>query len=420
MRKPILSMFLIAFLLAYMIGVTVPAQARQIVSGEIVYNTRPIDGVLRDQLDAWLAATPPAPLDYWIVTYTKYDGLKWYVSLVGQEIYDLEKDWSFEDGDAVWMGTVTVLDDGTVSMYSTSPQTRLNTPHLAMPALGPGGGSYVSLPWQNGKTMMYGSRAIHGEGEYGTSGMFAIDWVGGSDLGSGVASDDVYASAGGEIDYICEDGTSVAVRLEGSDDYFLYAHLAANGNLEMGHSFSSRGNLGSLVHGDFQDDCGWAEQGPDHYHVHWMFVPDDGFFRAGDCILDFDTTKWTCGTVEYGTGEYVRNGGTGNGDGDDDPQTDNDDVSFFDFTVAGFVVMFEESIIKLLPSHEAFEYTQTLMNTVGLTIRIARVLVYGNVNLGPIIAVIIAGIGFKILFGIAWLIAFVFKAWKSLVPILGA
>jgi hypothetical protein len=48
------------------------------------------------------------------------------------------------------------------------------------------------------------------------------------------------------------------------------------------------------------------------------------------------------------------------------------------------------------------------------------VLVHSNVNLGPLITVLIIGLGIKLLFGIAEFIVFLFKAWKSLVPILGA
>jgi hypothetical protein len=34
--------------------------------------------------------------------------------------------------------------------------------------------------------------------------------------------------------------------------------------------------------------------------------------------------------------------------------------------------------------------------------------------------VLVVGLGIKAVFGIVWVVSFLFKAWKSLVPVLGA
>jgi hypothetical protein len=73
-----------------------------------------------------------------------------------------------------------------------------------------------------------------------------------------------------------------------------------------------------------------------------------------------------------------------------------------------------------MPTHKAIQYTYVIYSTVKLMIKIARVMVYSNINLGYLFAVVVIGMGVKILFGLAEFIVFLFKAWKSLVPIIGA
>jgi len=421
--------FVIAFVLALLVGVISPATAQTTVSGSIVDTTTPISQELRETLNAWLSVSAPAPYPFWVVTYTQVSGTDTFVSLAALDDWEPDRArWSLEDGAAVWSGTVVVHSDGSVQMYQPTGGAALrNVPKLAMPIMPAGGDSTVRFPWSRGKSMYYGTRGVHGEGDYGTTGMVAVDWMGGDDLGSGVASDVVYASTSGTVDYVCTDGQSVAVRLQNGDDYYLYAHLQDNSNLELGHVFAARSNMGSLVHGSFSGACGWADQTDNHYHLHWMFSPDNaGTFQVSGCILDITQQTWTCGRDTRGPGEYIADDGTGTGGdgggggGGDNPSTSNEDVSFFDFVLVGFIELWQTLVIDQLPPHETFEYTAILLSTVKLTLRIARVLVYGNINLGHLMTVIVVGLAIKLIFGLAWLVAFLFKAWKSLVPIIGA
>lgn len=413
----------IIILLLLTITTVVPVSAQE-TGGQIVDTTTPISAELRASINAWLAVSAPAAVPFWAVTYVQPEGSYTYVSLVGLDLTDPEAAWSLEDGQAVWAGTVKVFADGSVELRSQPPQASAEGLKLAAPILpAAGGGSYVNFPWQSGKKMMFGSRGVHGSGDYGTSGMLAVDLVGGDNLGSGVAGPNIYASDGGTVDYVCDDGTSVAIRTHNTTtgDYFIYAHLMDNTNLAMDHVFLKNSAIGVLRYGSFNDTCGWAEQQASNYHLHWMFTPAGGSFRAENCILSISDKKWACGATTVNIGGYIFGGGGSGttGTGGDDP-TINGDVTFFDFFLVGAVSIFDKALFKYLPSHNAFAFTQVLYNTIKLTLRVVRVLVYGNINLAPLMTILIAAVGIKLTFGTIWLVAFVLKAWKSLIPIVGA
>jgi hypothetical protein len=143
---------------------------------------------------------------------------------------------------------------------------------------------------------MYGLRGIHGSGDYGTSGMVAVDLVGGDTLGTNIAPPTVYASASGTISYICTDGTSVAVQVTNGTDTFIYAHLVDNANLTIGHAVTKGVPFASITYGSYTDECGWASQSATSYHLHWMFAPDSGFFQTEGYVLDTSTGVFTRGT----------------------------------------------------------------------------------------------------------------------------
>lgn len=415
--------FTFIFLL-FAIALVVPSQAQaQGETPRVIYSTKPISPELQGNLDAWLATDAPSSVPFYVVTYFKTVNSVTQVSLAGVDLStdELPEGWNmFEDGSGVvWMGSVTVQEDGTVVPFPSASRDR-GTSKLAMIAFVPpttGGGSYVAFPFQSGKAMIYGPRAVHGIGDYGTSGMVAVDLVSGDGLGAGAAPPYAYASDAGTIDYICDDGTTVAVRTHNAStgDDFIYAHLLDNASLVMSGTFSRGQLLGSIKYGSFDDDCGWAEQRDTNYHLHWMFEPNGNTFQAEGCILNTSTQKWTCGNDEIGTGEWLRGGG-GFGFGGDEFASGQAEPTFWDYLVYGFIDFVRGSLFAILPEHKDLEIFYSVLSSIRLVIRIAFVLMRTNVNITPVILTIGYGIAVNAAMSAIWIRGIILKVLKTNTP----
>lgn len=419
--------YISALIFLFVLVSLVPKVQAQTPDPVLVNGTVSVTAEIRSNLEAWFASSPPSSAPYYAVTYYKSKPTFAFISLVGLNLQSPDEDWSLEDGKAIWLGTVKLYPDGSVEQYSQN-QHASGGRLLLSPKLADGGGSYVLFPWKANKAVIYGPRGIHGSGDYGTSGMYAVDLLSGSDLGASAAPDTAYASDAGTIDYVCTDGDDTAVRTHNdtTDDYFIYSHLVTNDNLAIDTSFTRGALIGSLKHGTFNDDCGWAEQKDTHWHLHWMFTPANDAFQAEGCVLDFGDKKWHCGTKTIGTGQWLIGGG-GTSSGHDDPAgesgysggTTNVESSLWDYVIIGLAFIIDP-FFKLVPEHQGLNFVYVIYNSVDLFFRLVYVFFYGNVNLYPIIAIIgiLAGLkGIQFLF---WTAAFVLKVWKSLVPILGA
>lgn len=415
-------LFIILPLLVSLLMLALPLKAEaQSEPPEIIKAIAPVSTEIRMAVQVWLVDNAPAPARYWVISYVEPRGDETLVSIAALDIEDPNVRWYITEN-AIWLGTVIVHADMTVEMYSSNVAENVmrHVPKLAMPVLGPGGGSYVRFPWQAGGTMMYGPRAVHAAG-YSTSGMQAVDFVGGDDMGSGVAPPRVYASTGGVIDYVCNDGTAVAVRVHNasSSDYFIYSHMLNNASLTMDANVSAGGLMGTLKYGTFDDDCGWASQKDNHYHLHYGFSPSGGSYRMENCILSISNATWQCGTQTIRTGQFLKGGG-GVFTGGDSGGVAIQQPGFWDYVVTGVITIWDRAVIQSMPPAQNFQYTYVIYTSAKLAIRMAYVLVRSNINLGPLITVVLVGFGIKAIFGIAEFIVFLFKAWKSLVPVLGA
>lgn len=407
----LLSISLIA-LLALTVCSPVSAQAEtQLIS------IHPMDTATREALEQWLNTSAPVPAPFYAVTYIEAAGYDFYVSLVGLNISSPDEEWHFTEepgspSKVLWVGSVKVLATGVIEpLYEngSASSAKVASPRLA------GGGSHVSFPFAAGSFVIYGPRGVHGSGDYSTSGMVAVDLVSGDDLGGSAASSAVYASVAGTIDFVCDDDTSVAVRLSGGSETIIYAHLKDNENLTMSHSFEKGEYIGDLKYGSFDDDCGWAEQKDNHYHLHWMFTPASNAFRAENCILSTTTKKWTCGTQTIGIGGKLFGGG-GGPDGIDTPgnQT-NQERSFWDGLLIAFVSIVDRGALKLLPEHNSPTAILTgVINMVRMLFRLVWTLTKFNLNLGPIMALLILTIGAKVVFGVVWVAFAVLRTIKAL------
>ena len=413
--------FAVLLLLVWLVGV-LPVSA-QSAAPYVIRTTKPMSDELRATLDAWLATDAPSTAPYYIVTYFKVKPLYTVVSMVGVDLPAPDAEWNLSEDAAVWMGTVQVANDGSVLPLTFAP----GVPKMARVRMAAGGGSYVSFPWQAGTSVIYGPRGVHGSGDYGTSGLLAVDFVSGTDLGQSMASDAVFASDAGTVDYVCADATSTAVRTHNTStgDYFVYAHLQDNASLDYDVDFSKGQLIGNLVHGSFDDTCGWAQQNANQWHVHWMFQPASGSFRAEDCRLTVSTEKWDCGGTQVGTGQAIYGGGgsgaaSASGLGTASGSVADNQASFWDYFLGGLIRIMDALLFKQLPEHGSSQIIYVLYNAIEIVFRLTFVLVASNINIYPLIFAVGYVITINLLFGVGWLAVFLLKAWKSLVPILGS
>jgi len=314
MRK-LLSILLMLILLAQPLQ---QASAQSYTSIELVPGTVTLATSQREAVLAWLENNKPADTTLYSATYFQ-PGSPAYVSLVGLRP-DLPAPYAWElvdTADVIWMGTLLIQADGSITPYGLALGDVPLKVHAA-PDNGAGGSSQIAFPWQAGSSMIYGPRGIHGEGDYSTTGMYAVDWVGGDNI-TNSAPAAAYASAAGTIDWVCSDGISVAVRITDGTDTFVYAHLLDNANLVNGSAFSRGALIGSLKYGSFNDNCGWAQQDVNHYHIHWMFTPRNSHFQAESWILNFGDSQWHNGSAAVGTGDSIIGGGGSGAPGDPPP-----------------------------------------------------------------------------------------------------
>lgn len=411
MKKIISVLFLMAFVFLPLQAVSAQSSA------SVIHTTQPVDAEVRSAVDAWLATDAPVDVPYYAITYSHARGNGTFVSLVALNIADPNQEWHFTDSDDIaWMGSVLVASDYSVELLTVGTG---GGGVQARPMLAPGGGAEIRFPWTTGSAMMFGVRGVHELG-YGTTGMEAVDFVGGDGMGSGVASPRVYAAAIGTVDYVCADATSVAVRThnEDSGNYFIYAHLLDNDNLVEWHVFQQGDLIGALKYGAFDDECGWASQKPTQYHLHFGFEPAGGTYRMEGCILTVSTSKWMCGTKEIGTGQFLISEDTGSCE--DTTCTTVAQAGMFDYFLSGIIYMWNKTIVQALPSHQVMQFTNVLYSTVQLVLRLNYAMIYSNVNLRWFISAVALGLAFKFNLAVAEFVVFLFKTWKSLMPIIGA
>jgi hypothetical protein len=419
MKTKFAFIFAVLFLLVANLSPAPSAHAQAVAY--VVGTTQPVDAGIRSAIDAWLAVSPPSSAVYYGITYVHALGDGHIVCLAGLNIVAPEDHWSLtgdKDGNSqvVWMGTVTVASDGTVTMKADDPiakhtgSVKLAIPSFA-PSSGAGGGPYVRFPMQSSKAWFFGINAIHavGYGNNSQNNWRAVDLVGGTDYGSGGANDSVYASVSGTVDFVCKDDMTTAIRITGNGDSFVYAHLLDNANLEIDHEFSANGTIGTLKHGSFSGlisgNCGNAVQTANHWHLHWGFImAANGKFQAEGCILSLNGIGlpgddvflgyggWQCGNtlikpgdpmthvgdisdvLDDGTvGYHILPGGNGR-----------TNPSFFTMLENGIGAIFDALVTNNLPEHGAAgKFILPILNSVKIVFRIASVLVFGYFNLKP-------------------------------------
>ena len=370
---------------------------------------------LEDAIGDLLQDSPRGEAEGNIYAVTNISGVDtvWNVSivnLVGVEApYD---EWDIETN-SVWSWFVVCTgDDPTWSCDYYEPP--------------PGGGSSsLRFPWRSGYSAQYGVNGVHA-GARMIPDSLAVDFVG-RDRGSNVMPALVIAAADGVITSVCNDGTSMAIRVDGGPVPLAYFHF------EPGQTFSeqqviSQGEvLGQLKYGPFLGVCGNGYQMSDQYHLHFVFLPTSpGYLEIGGCVLDLNTEAFVCNGTTYTTLMMIPNGG-----GASDPNNPNSPgngsvpagggAHIWDGIVAALVSLNENAIAPNLPKSSPF-----------LSYGLQKVGIVLQVLLNIIMSIYLTGLTGGLLMSVAsaviylelmWLIAavaiWVFKIFKRIVSLRG-
>jgi hypothetical protein len=277
-----------------------------------------LDPVLAYDLQHWLDQTRPGGTNIFSIMEYSENKNGIFISLAGIDpATPAPYNWNLEEGNVIWTGTVTRVH-GQLQLFSPDQVIAASIVPFAsllnifLPAAG--GGPDVAFPWQGGAKLMYGTRGVHGGG-FGFG--IGLDFVGGNDLGSNVASDVVYASATGTVTAVCKDDYSAAIKVEGGGTKIAYFHfLLDTAGLEVGTTYARGAPIGRLRPGNFNggtSGCGWADQQANHYHLHWVVEPASGKYRAEGYQLSTSTQKWTRGNESVSTGQWITGGGGSSG-----------------------------------------------------------------------------------------------------------
>ena len=262
------------------------------------------------------APSLPSNLRYVAVSSLNQSGGWIFTSLTGFDQISDQKSWQVDDAtwiglalmtrspDGVWRSEVqgtpeyetllASIPDGALSTsakMSLSPIRRRLAPTEA-----------YRLPWVTGYSMQYGVLGVHDGGFAGLGDYKGVDFLSDGNTAAGHAPNQLLAAAAGAINYVCNDGINIAIRIGD----LMYLHLNyPNTNLVVGRTFNQGDVLGPLRTGSFSGNCGYASQGANWFHVHWNF-PNTGSFQAGGWTLQFADQLWHRGAETAGVYQWMR------------------------------------------------------------------------------------------------------------------
>lgn len=417
---------------AFLPGLNVRAQTEP---AYVVGHTTPVSQGVIDSVNYWLEDNPPLPTDeikYYAITCNDEIGATGsrYICLAGLNIENPGDEWTIFSSspenprNGVWFGTLIVYSDGSVHRHDTPPVTKIMQFKKSAMVQHPkyfagGGGNHVRFPFEPGKALtFYDTEPCIWSCENPANAR-TVYFRSGEDYGSFAANDSVYASVSGNIDWVCESFGSVrAVRIDGGADLFYYGGLFENENLVIGHSFAQNEIIATLRHGSYVNTCdGTVGQSETEWSLWWgVIMGDDDVFVAEGAVLDdkdgltpgYGNYFWTCkGQVikphqTMGHCDNTVNGGSHN-------------ESFWSYMIDGFYGIFDAFYTSLMPANMSAEDLITpLLNSVKVLVRIAAVLLIGQFNLGPAVAMIIVAISMRAVIGVIQVIGAIIRIVKSI------
>jgi len=299
--------------------------------------------------------------------------------------------------DALWLGVVTIADmpglPGEVLDSLPLEEKGGNNPGYGV------GGSQNILPWRSGTTAIYGVLGVHDCG-FSLNGWKAVDFFPEENM--------VYSTNDGNVSYVCRDSTQVALRIGEN----LYTHLADMGQATGDH-YAQGQQIAGMVPGSYDDTCGYADQQPDHYHVHFCFIPNPaGTWSADGYALNIGNQNWVKGaetvsplgtlTASWTDAGVVTLPGPAAG------------TNFWDGMVGGLINMFNGATAPL-PEHEVIGLADTVMDQANPVMSLLYIIVFSNFNMT--IPILVFGIvtlleAVRIFYALYMLV-------KRLIPVIG-
>lgn len=285
-----------------------------------------------------------------------------YVSVAGFPAMRPGQYWNLDS--AIWIGNVVVKDSSAV--VATIPNDAITQQPLHAPGpeqTGRGGGT-AFLPFASGSTAQYGIAGVHDCG-FSLNGWKAVDLFPSSNM--------VYSSLGGEVNYVCRDGTQVALRIGNN----LYDHLVDTGQ-QIGDKYTQGQALGSLVPGTFNTACGYASQNADAYHVHFCFIPDGGNYYADGYTLSMASQTWTKGAENVAVGGTLTAAWT---DANGNPvPSPTGGANFWDYAIGGVTGALGK-VLPAFPTHQAMGMADNVIRYIKPPLDLAYTLILVNFDM---------------------------------------
>ncbi len=228
-----------------------------------------------------------------------------FASLAGFQSLAMPADWKLEQAGTITLAVLTRAGTGWQAALQGAPafdalalrSSRVRGVTRTLSESVP-----LNFPWQTQTKAVYGSLGVHSGGF--VTGWKAVDLLSDGNSALGHAPNQMFTAGPGAISYVCDDGTSVAVRIGD----LVYVHLIKNDGLRVGQAFDRGAPLGQMRTGNFNNRCGYASQASQNFHVHLAF-PDTPTFVLGGWELTLADGIWRRGAQTWTTGQYVLNDG---------------------------------------------------------------------------------------------------------------
>lgn len=301
---------------------------------------------------------------YAITNITQED-FYYYVSVAGLPIGSTKMDLS----KSVWLGVITISKlPGLPGIVDDSLSSQpVDTSEYGKDV----GGAINVLPFRDGTTATYGVLGVHNCG-FSLNGWRAVDLF--------PAENMVYSTNDGQVSYVCRDGTQVALRIAEN----LYTHLVDTGQAT-GQQYTQGQAIAGMVPGTYEATCGYADQQPDHYHVHFCFIPNPaGTWSADGYALNVGNGNWVKG------GETVAPLGTLTADwanaGISGPAPAAGS-NFWDGIVEG-VMQIVEPTVDEFPDHQEMGIADRVVSTLTTPIRLIYLVILINFKMDVVMWVV--------------------------------
>lgn len=318
-----------------------------------------------------------------------------YVSVAGLPM-DSER---MRLADSLWLGVVTIADlPGLPGYVEDALPVIPDASETDNRGYGMGGSPNI-LPWRDKTTATYGVLGVHDCG-FSLNGWLAVDFFPSENM--------VYSTQGGDVSYVCRDSHQVALRIGEN----LYTHLEDTGQV-IGDHYDQGQALAAMIPGTYDDTCGYADQQPENYHVHFCFIPNQ-------------VNRWSADgySLWVGDGNWYKDGldpvstlGTLTADwataGTDIPGPAAG-TNFWDLITGGLIDMFNVAT-EPLPEHEDMGLADLSVKKTTPVLALLYIFVFSHFNMT--IPILVFGIVFlletvRVFYALYMLV-------KRLIPVIG-